>query len=165
MLANTGYMFVIHLSEMFYATRTCWITEHQNSVTYVMPLSCVGQKTANTWFYACIFLYIYIYVYIFFISLYPTFLSVMWCVVGVQSNRHQCVKHWIKNSYMEKFLVIVHSDMSAICFTSDECSGSQKVIKWHLNVILFCFLMLWWWVTFQACENWCSGMLQICLVN
>jgi len=23
--------------------------------------------------------------------------------------------------------------MSAICFTSDECSGSQKVIKWHLN--------------------------------
>lgn len=81
-------------------------------------------------------------VYIFFISLHPTFLSVRWCVVGVQSNRRQCVKHWIKNSYMETFLVILNYDMSAICFMSDERSGFQKVIKWHLNVLLFCFSIL-----------------------
>jgi hypothetical protein len=96
-----------------------------------MPLFYVVQETPNTWSCACI--------YIFFIYFHPTFLSVMWCVVGVQSNRHHCVKHWIKNSYMEKFLVILNSDMSAICFTSVECSGSQKVIIWSGIWMSFCF--------------------------
>jgi hypothetical protein len=129
-----------------------WTSELCNLYHAIVLCSAENSK------YLILCLYMFFFFYIF---LHPTFLSVAWCVVGVQSNRHQCVIHCIKNSYMEKFLVIIHSNMSAVCFTSDECSRSQKVIKWHLNVLLFCFLILWWWMTVQACENWCFGTLNM----